>query len=281
MKNSKSVHKKRIDVIANEESFHNLSTFKDIEELNRTVRKYKEEIQAAVKRSDVQARLTALLELLKRHSCKQIGVSYMCKRTIAQKMEIAYKTVQRLVKKLEDLGIIRQVSMKRKKDMLQTANAIIIIPAKQEVSGKTPPKKSGKCPTIKTKSISLKQKIINTKRKAAAHFHHVDKPVDKANFVAHWVPDSFAQLAGFFYSQAATIQEFWRVVRQCNRIINFETGARAFTDAEELEIGTKAFKDFVMKVKAGKRMIKGEFAYFNGIVNKLMDKLYFDPEFSN
>ncbi|MEF7566377.1 helix-turn-helix domain-containing protein [Bacillus infantis] len=270
--------KKRIDVIANEESFNNLSTFKDIEELNRTVRHYREEIQTAVKRSDVQDRLTALLELLKRHSCKQIGVSYMCKNTIAQKMEIAYKTVQRLVKKLEDLGMIRQVAMKRKKDMLQTANAIVIIPAKKEVSGKTPPKKSGKCPTIKTTSLSLKQKIINTKRKAVAQFHHVDKPVDKANFVPHWVPETFANLSGFFYSKAASIQEFWKVVRQCNRVINYETGARAFTAAEELEIGIKAFKDFVMKVKAGKRMIKGEFAYFNGIVNKIMDKRYFEVE---
>jgi predicted transcriptional regulator len=147
--------------------FTTFLSFRDIEELNRTVRKYKEEFQSSVQRSDVKARLTALLELLKRYSCKQIGVSYMCKRTIAQKMELAYKTVQRLVKKLEDLGMIRQVAMKRKKDMLQTANAIVIIPAKQEMSGKTPPNKSGKCPTNKTTSLSLKQKIINTKRKAA------------------------------------------------------------------------------------------------------------------
>ncbi|WP_306009326.1 helix-turn-helix domain-containing protein [Bacillus sp. MMSF_3328] len=268
--------KKHISVIASEESFHNLSTFKVIEELNRTVRRYKEDIQAAVKRSDVQARLTALLELLKRHSCKQIGVSYMCKRTIAQKMELAYKTVQRLVKKLEDLGMIRQVAMKRKKDMLQTANAIVITPAKQEVSGKTPTKRSGKCPTNKTNSLSLKQKIINTKRKDIDHIHHVNKSVHKANFIAHWVPDPFAQLAGFFYSKATSIQEFWKVVKQNNRVINHATGDRAFTKEQELGIGLKAFKEFVIKVKKGVRMIKGEFAYFNGIVNNLMDKLYFE-----
>ncbi|MEN8699568.1 helix-turn-helix domain-containing protein [Bacillus infantis] len=270
--------KKRIDVIAYEESFHNLSTFQDIEGLNRTVRKYKEEIQTAVKRSDVQVRLTVLLELLKRHSCKQIGVSYMCKRTIAQKMELAYKTIQRLVKKLEDLGMIRQVAMKRKKDMLQTANAIVIIPSKQEVSDKIPLKESGKCPTNKTTSLSLKQKIINTKRKAVAHFYHVDKPIDKANFIAHWVPESFAQLAGFFYSQAASIQEFWKVVKQNNRVINYATGDRAFTKEQELEIGLKAFKEFVMKVKRGVRMVKGEYAYFNGVVYNLMDKLYFEMD---
>ncbi len=34
-----------------------------------------------------------------------------------------------------------------------------------------------------------------------------------------------------------------------------------------------------MKVKSGIKMNYGKFAYFNGIVNNLMDKLYFDKEF--
>lgn len=276
--------KKRIDVIASVESLHNLSTFTDIEEMNKAVRIHKECLKAVVKRSDVQVRLIALLELLKRHSCKQIGVSYMCKNTIADKMELSYKTVQRLMKKLEDLSMIRQVSMKRKKDMLQTANAIIIQPTKEDVSDKNPPKESRKCPAIKTSSIFLKQNINNT-RKTVAQIANVDKSVDnqikQANFVAHWVPDRFSSLVNSFYKKAETINEFWKVVKQNNRIINHVKGIRAFTDEQELHIGVKAFKEFVMKVKAGKKMIKGEFAYFNGIVNKIMDKLYFDSDFIN
>lgn len=153
--------KKRIDVIANEESYNNLSSFTDIEELNKTVRVYRDIIRVDIKRSDVQTRLIALLELLKRHSCKQIGVSYMSKNTIADKLEVSYKTVQRLMKKLEDLGMIRQVPMKRKKDMMQTANAIIIQPVKDDMSGKPPVKKSKKCPAIKTTTYFLKQNIKN------------------------------------------------------------------------------------------------------------------------
>lgn len=87
--------KKRIDVIANEKSYNNLSTFTDIEELNKTVRVYRDTIRGGIKRVDVQSRLITLLELLKRYSCKQIGVSYMCKNTIASKLEVSYKTVQR------------------------------------------------------------------------------------------------------------------------------------------------------------------------------------------
>lgn len=126
--------KKHIDVIASEESFHNLSSFREIEELNKTVREYRDIIKTSVRRSDVQSKLIALLEILKRHSCKYVGVSFMCKNKIADMLEVSYKTVQRLMKKLVEIGMIRQVSMKRKSDMLQTANAIVIQPIVEEVS---------------------------------------------------------------------------------------------------------------------------------------------------
>ncbi|MFE5431577.1 helix-turn-helix domain-containing protein [Peribacillus simplex] len=275
--------KKRIDIIANEKSYNNLSSFTDIEELNKTVRVYRDIIRVDVKRSDVQTRLIALMELLKRHSCKQIGVSYMCKNTIADKLKVSYKTVQRLMKKLVDLGMIRQVPMKRKKDMMQTANAIIIQPMKDEMSDKAPVKESKKCPAIKTTTSFLKQNINNNKRKAVAQFSHVDNSLEntliKANFVAHWVPDVFSNLVGSFYEKAETIQEFWKVIKQCNKVVDYSTNKRAFTREQEIAIGTKAFKEFAMKVKGGVKMHKGQFAYFNGIVNKLMNDLYFDAEF--
>ncbi|MCI1614234.1 helix-turn-helix domain-containing protein [Heyndrickxia oleronia] len=262
--------KKLIKVIAGAESFHNLSTFIVIEDMNKTVRIYRDIIKSSISRSDVQTRLIALLEVLKRHSCKQIGVSYMSKNTIADKLELSYKTVQRLMKKLEELGMIRQIPMKRKSDMLQTANAIQIIPTKNDVSDKTPPKKSEKCPTIKTNSSFLKQNI-NNKRKAIVSFA-------QANFIASWVPEQFGKLANCFYHEANTINEFWKVVIQNNPIINHVEGTRAFNDNQVLSIGIRSFKEFVMKVKSGMK-IKNIFGYFNGIVNKIMDKLYFDDEF--
>lgn len=259
---------KKIDVIAQEESYSNLSTFKDVESLNETVRTYRDIIKTSVKRTDVQSRLIDLLEVLKRHSCKYVGVSFLCKNSLAKKLEISYKTVQRLMKKLVDLGMIRQVAMKRKSDMLQTANAVIIQPFEKEVSDKAPAKSPAKCPTIKTSSSPLKQKLINKRN---------DAPVN-ANFVAHWVPERFASLVSYFYKDSLTIQEFWKVIKQCNHVVNTFTGDRAFNSEQELSIGVRAMKEFVMKVKAGVQM-KNKFGYFNGIVNNLMDKLYFDRDF--
>ncbi|AMR83636.1 helix-turn-helix domain-containing protein [Bacillus cereus] len=272
--------KKRIDVIATKEAFHNLSLFKDVDELNRAIRAYRDTILMSIKRTDVKSKLIALLEILKRHSCKYVGVSFLCKNSIADIMEVSYKTVQRLMKKLVDLGMIKQIAMKRKKDMLQTSNAIIIQPIAEEVSDKTQGESPTKCPTIKTKPVSLKQKIKDINKRNSNENNTTPKEnIKEANFVAHWVPERFISLVRSFYSEAKTIQELWKIVRQCNKIVNHTTGDKAFDKDQELTIGLKAIKEFVMKIKSGVKMKKGKFAYFNGIVNNLMDKFYFDKEF--
>lgn len=195
-------------------------------------------------------------------------------------MEVLYKTVQRLMKKLVDLEIINQVAMKRTKDMRQTSNAIIIQPIVEEVSDKTPSKMGKKCPTHKTTPVSLKQNIKDkNKRNSNENSNTPEENIEQADFVAHWVPKRFVSLVSSFYHESKTIQEFWKVVRQCNKVTNFSTGDKAFTKDQELTIGLNAIKEFVMKIKAGTKMNKGKFAYFNGIVNNLMDKFYFDSEF--
>ncbi|MDZ3951836.1 helix-turn-helix domain-containing protein [Bacillus thuringiensis] len=274
------MEKRCIDVIASEESFRNLSPFIELEELNKTIRTYRDNIRMSIKRTDVQSKLIALLEILKRHSCKYVGVSFLCKNSIADMMEVSYKTIQRLMKKLVDLEMIKQVAMKRKKDMLQTSNAIIINPIVEEVSNKVDTKSPTKCPTIKTKPVSLKQNIKDiNKRNSNENTNTPEENIEQADFVAHWVPERFVSLVSSFYSESKTIQELWKVVRQCNKVTNFSTGNKAFTKEQELTIGLKAIKEFVMKIKSGVKMKKGQFAYFNGIVNKLMDKFYFDKEF--
>ncbi|WP_429861214.1 helix-turn-helix domain-containing protein [Bacillus thuringiensis] len=272
--------KNRIDVIASEESYYNLSTFKEVEELNKTVRTYRDNRRTSIKRTDVQSKLITLLEILKRHSCKYVGVSFLCKNSIADMIGVSYKTVQRLMKKLVDLEMIQQVAMKRKKDMLQTSNAIIIQPIVEEVSNKVDAKSPTKCPTIKTKPVSLKQNIKDiNKRNSNENTSTPEENIKQADFVAHWVPERFISLVNSFYSESKTIQELWKVVRQCNKTVNHTTGDKAFTKDQELTIGLQAIKEFIMKIKSGVNMKKGTCAYFNGIVNNLMDKLYFDHTF--
>ncbi len=184
------------------------------------------------------------------------------------------------MKKLVDLEMIKQVAMKRTKDMLQTSNAIIIQPIVEEVSHKVDTKSPTKCPTIKTTPVSLKQNIKDiNKRNINENRNTPEENIEQADFVAHWVPERFVSLTSSFYSESKIIQELWKVVRQCNKVTNFSTGDKAFDKEQELTIGLKSIKEFVMKIKSGAKMNKGKFAYFNGIVNNLMDKFYFDKEF--
>ncbi|WP_000412636.1 hypothetical protein [Bacillus mycoides] len=274
------MEKKRIDVIATKEPSHNLSSFTDMEGLNKTVRTYRDTIRMSIKRTDVQSKLITLLEIFKRHSCKYVGVSFLFKNRIAKKMEVSYKTVQHLMKKLVDLDTIKQVAMKRKKDMLQTSSAIIIQPIVEEMANKVDTKSPTKCPTIKTTPVSLKQNIKDiNKRNSNENKTTPEENIKEADFVAHWIPERFVSLVSSFYNESKTIKEVWKIVRQCNKTINFTTGDKAFDNNHVLTIGLKASKEFVMKIKSGTKMNKGKFAYFTGIVNNLMDKFYFDKGF--
>ncbi|MBG9521281.1 MULTISPECIES: helix-turn-helix domain-containing protein [Bacillus cereus group] len=269
--------KKEIIIIAGNETYENLASFKTIDELNRTVRAYKEKFAAQLNKTQL-----AVLNHLHNHSAKFFGVSFKTKKKIAEALQISRRTVIRVCLYLESLGIIKQLEMKRKSDMRQTCNAIVIQPfiTEEQIVTQAPVKNEEKCHTNKTTTKTLKQNIKDiNKRNRNENSNTPEENIEQADFVAHWVPERFISLVRSFYGDSKTIQELWKVVRQCNNIVNHTTGDKAFNKDQELTIGLKAIKEFVMKIKSGVKMKKSKFAYFNGIVNKLMDKFYFDKEF--
>jgi hypothetical protein len=133
--------KRAIDIVFSEETLANLQSFKSVEELNKTVYRYKKRILRMKYRAKENAIM--ILEYLKRHSCKFTGVSWKCKKKIAADLGLHVKTVTRVCKWLEENGFIRQYEMKRPSDMRQTANAIVIQPIEDaevvaQVSDKQP-----------------------------------------------------------------------------------------------------------------------------------------------
>lgn len=115
--------KKKITMIATEDTYRNLSTFKTIESLNEALRQHKCELTGTI---------LAVLDLLAQHSCKHVGVSFLRKNKIAELIGKSRRTVIRACNQLEGLGIIRQYEMKRTSDMRQTVNAIVIQPIQGE-----------------------------------------------------------------------------------------------------------------------------------------------------
>ncbi|MEK4501960.1 helix-turn-helix domain-containing protein [Bacillus sp. FSL R12-0069] len=269
--------KQGITIIAGNETYENLATFKTVDELNKTVRVYKEKFVDQLNKTQL-----AVLNKLHNYSSKFFGVSFRTKKNIAEDLNISRRTVIRVCLHLETLGIVKQLEMKRKSDMRQTSNAIVIQPiiVEEQVVTQAPIKNAEKCHTNKTTTKTLKQNIKDiNKRNSNENSNTPEENIEQADFIAHWVPERFVSLTSSFYSDSKAIQELWKVVRQCNKTINFSTGEQAFTKNQELTIGLKAIKEFVMKIKTGVKMKKNKFAYFNGIVNNLMDKFYFDKEF--
>lgn len=111
-------------LLANEETYRNLSAFKSKEELNEAVRAHR-------RANKLNKTELAVLDLLSQYSCndKHFGVSYCAKNTIAKTIGKSRRTIIRVCQRLESLGIIRQVECYRKSDGQQTSNAVVILPA--------------------------------------------------------------------------------------------------------------------------------------------------------
>lgn len=119
--------KEKIEIIASVETYKNLSSFKSIDTLNEAVRAYIERFNDQLNKTHI-----AVLKVLHGHSAKHLGVSFLTKRNIGKLIGKSRATIIRACNHLEDLGIIKQLEMKRSSDMKQTSNAVIIQPIQKE-----------------------------------------------------------------------------------------------------------------------------------------------------
>ncbi|PEP84722.1 cytosolic protein, partial [Bacillus toyonensis] len=90
---------------------------------------------------------------------------------------------------LESLGIIKQLEMKRKSDMQQTSNAIVIQPIimEKQLVTEAPTKNDEICHTKKTTTKTLKQNIkdIHTRKEGVTpSFQH------DSDFIDYRIPQS-------------------------------------------------------------------------------------------
>ena len=294
--------KKAIDIIHEVESFRNLSTFEDINQLNDTCRYYREVFADKLNKTQL-----AVFNYLQEYSANTdlgtAGVCWKTKRNIGKDLGRTRETISRICKYLESLGIIRQYATRRENgDKRQTSDAIVIQPLPAEIKdAKNKNVTQDKSENLdistiqkkemshqKNKFYSLKQNIKTYKeRKAVSVSSYIPnhsktpkqinhKAIKESDFIPHWIPESFSKFVKNFYSDSKTIKEFWIIVKQCNSVINFTTGKRIFNKEQEIHIAITAFKEFVTKLKSGVYMKKGIFAYFNGIVKNLTDRFYGD-----
>ena len=79
-------------------------------------------------------KILQLFQVIAEHSIKHAGISFMNNRTMANKLDVSIRTIQRYTKKLEALHIMLKIPTIRKKNNSQTSNTYVILPVKKRLS---------------------------------------------------------------------------------------------------------------------------------------------------
>jgi len=237
--------------IASEKVYSKLKTFETLEQLNESVRQYKDLIADMKLRQDVKRNLLTVLEYIKRHSCKFFGVSWKGKRKIAADLGLSDKTITRICSRLESLGFIRQHEMKRASDMCQTSNAIVIVPPASPENVRQA-----------TEEVSDHENNISIKQLNNNKTLRTGKP--------SWIPDKVYSLISAHYSDVKIIEEYWRSVHATTYAYNFDAATK-----EQLAI--ESF--YAMKTK--RKTLRNPIGFFTGIVKRKAKTMHLTEMFNS
>ncbi|NSL51720.1 helix-turn-helix domain-containing protein [Bacillus sp. P2(2020)] len=261
--------RRKIEIIASEETYRNLATFTDINQLNNAVRHYKRQYADQLTNTAVK-----VLDVLHRYSAKYTGVSFLAKNTIAEIVGVSRRTVIRVCQLLESLGIVKQYEMKRSSDMKQTSNAIVIQPIEELQTTETVTQEAtdnSANMSHENKFNSIKTNNINKRIERVDNDNIESIKLDKS-FTSDYVPEPFKQLVGAFFNDAATIEEYWRMVRISAYHIR---DIYELTDNDVLNLGMESFRQTVAKWRK-KRIKTKPIAYFWGVINRKIDYMFFE-----
>ncbi|MFT4417054.1 transcriptional regulator [Fredinandcohnia humi] len=191
-----------------------------------------------------------LLRLLAGHSCKFVGVSFLKVQTMADTLEVSYKTAQRALKRLKDIGIIQRVRQLRAVSGGFGSSLTIIRPIvlTYRTEATEPAPEGSEKVSQKSETFFLKafQKDIKTIRQ--------QEELDYT-YLEEFVPQEFIQTAKPFVS-AQEVFSLWGKVQVVSKRV-------APAVIEILEPAIRAFKASVLAYKS--RRVKKSFgAYFWG-----------------
>ncbi|MFP3844889.1 helix-turn-helix domain-containing protein [Priestia filamentosa] len=235
--------KKAIEIIASKDTYKNLSTFENIDQLNKTIRTHKEMFNSELNKTQI-----AVLDLLHRYSAKYKGVSFLTKNKIADLLGKSRRTIIRVCNRLEELGIIRQHEMKRSSDMQQTSNAIVIQPIDQPVEN------NHSLASDTQETVEMSHQEDNIFLKQLHNINTVRKEDTYEENYPSFIPNSFITRVKPLFPNVKEVYELYGKVRLAYLKSNLER------PLEELEIITiTAISDAMSAFKL--RRIKKGYSY--------------------
>ena len=276
--------KKAITFIACTDTYQTLSSFSSLEELNHSIYNH---ITHHV--HNLTSTMITILKLIGRYSVRYLGVSFLTKNKIGELVGKSRRTIIRICHELEQLGIIKQYHMKRSSDQQQTSNAIVIQPYIESVKSEHVTQDEPENVTPKTNSSPLNN-LIDLKTYDGSILSHskqvVNPPTpqdsersneDRWGLTARKDPislallpyESFREMCHCFTKEKKTVNRLYGVyLCQIKPIKPF------FAEKELLNLGILAIKIAFQATK--RKKINNLFGYYNGVLDQLLTKLYFE-----
>ncbi|MBP1913263.1 putative transcriptional regulator [Lederbergia galactosidilyticus] len=279
-------------LLANEATYRSLSTFESVEELNEAIKIHRTNNQ-------LSATERAVLELISRYACKYVGVCYLSKNNIAEAVGRVRRTVIRACNRLEALGIIKQYETKRDGgDRRQSTNVIVVLPLRISQVGDTchsseyvrlsheveTMSSQAKCPTsgsmprgTKRRTSSDKDKMSESAEVTPDMSRHKtpSNKLNNINYINTYYKPFYARFKAFIGSTIG--KDSQRIISRLYGVYLSHSkpllAGNAFDKGSVEHIGFQALKTAVMATK--NKRIKNLAGYFNGILDRMLDKLYF------
>ncbi|MDQ0200305.1 hypothetical protein [Neobacillus ginsengisoli] len=187
---------------------------------------------------------------------------------------ISRSTFKRMIIKARDFGIFTVYETERKNGS-QSSNLYVFnrFPANEPPKEEIMDHHNETIDLLKTKN----QKI--TKRKEeTSEMIQPNKCNEKTleldhTYVSNRVPQPFVQFVKCFFSEAKTIEEYWHMTQIAAYRYNLEKETDQIVD-----ISIQSFKQLIRKLKFT-NAIKKPIAYFFGILNKKLDKVFHEELF--
>ena len=249
--------------------------FGTLSELNRNFHSQRNWIfEKLEKKADYKRRLARVLEVLKMHSCKYLGISFLTENHLCEAYEgqfresISKRTVNTYIKHLRELGFITTFATKRE-DGKQTANIVVI--ERFRAAGE---KKAEQNPAfIKSKKGSEKlahkdPENLHTKKTTSSFkttIKEIKERCAKELRLLNFIPKWFKEQIACYSKKAREVYEYWKVTKH---LMN-RTFGTAIEAEEKQAVVRSTVREFFLSAKAaarGKFRMHNPYGFFHAVL---------------
>ncbi|MBD1383598.1 helix-turn-helix domain-containing protein [Metabacillus arenae] len=233
------------------EKIREFESFKSLDELNKQIDFVIENIELKQNERDV-------LLLLSRYSVKFLGVSFLKVGTIADQLLLSVRTVQRALKRLQELQVIKRLKRFRVKSGGFSSSLTIIMSHVDLAQRKDEEKPSGTRFESESEATETISQLISNSLKDN-YVHETDR-----SYIEGTVDSWFITLTAPFFNNKFT-KKLWKKAQQC---FEWYSSLSYYIDEETV---TRAFRVSVYAYKV--RKIKDFTAYFFSTLRNMVQDI--------